>query len=358
MLPGAHRVAFRRAGSYWIYWYSERGPKRACLWRTKAPTQAEAEAAEQAAASEIAGRYSAAVEYRPARGFVSSLILDFKTSAEWKDMAASTQKEWSRHLDAIDSTFGQTSLAGMQRRGARKLIKKWHRGMEATPRKANYALTVLVRLFNWAIDQEDMERNPAANIARIDEGEGRAGVIWTDAELARLLKECRPAMQRAVRLCFLTGLRREDLVRLRWNEIDRAAGLIRRPTGKGKKHRRVARIPITAAIADLLDAMPKTATQVVTKEDGTAYATPGSFSKALERPMKRAKVLGPDGGLKHLHDMRGTRATLVFAGGMSDAEAENLFAWAPGSGGKMRGIYGDPETIARATVDRLQASGE
>lgn len=358
MLPGAHRVAFQRAGSYWIYWYSERGPKRTCLWRTKAETREAAEAEERAASSEIAGRYSAAVTYRPARGFVSALILDFKASDEWREMAASTQREWTRHLAAIDDVFGQTSLVGIQQRGARKLIKKWHRGMEATPRKANYALTVLVRLFNWAIDQEDMERNPASNIARIDEGEGRAGIIWSPAELARLLEECRPAMQRAVRLAYLTGLRREDLVRLRWNEIDRAAKLIRRPTGKGRKHRRIARIPISAELADLLDQMPKSATQVVTKENGTAYATPGSFSKALERPMKRAAVLGPDGELKHLHDLRGTRATLVFASGVSDAEAEQIFAWAPGSGGKMRGVYGDPETIARAAVDRLQASGE
>jgi integrase len=358
MLPGAHRVAFHRAGKWRIYWYADRSRGAPLLWSGAGDSRDKAEEAERIAAREIAERYSAAAHPRAMHGFVSRLVEDFKASDAWAGLAPSTKKLWAVHLDDIKDTFGNTSLAGIQRKGVRKLIKQWHAKMEETPRKANTALTVLVRLFEYGVDVEDLERNPAAGLARLDEGEGRAGIVWSEDEFASLLKHCAPAMARALKLEWHTGFRREDLIRLRWDEIDFEAGLIRRPVLKSRKKKRLARIPLTPDLRSVLEEMPKTAVQVVTKGNGAAYATPGSFSSSLLPPLNAANVRtqpdeeNPEGLRKHLHDIRGTRATQLFADGASDAEAEGFFGWAPGSGGKMRGIYGDPESIALASVKR------
>jgi integrase len=133
--------------------------------------------------------------------------------------------------------------------------------------------------------------------------------------------------------------------------------MIRRPTLKSRRRKRVARIAIGPELAELLDACPQTAVTVVTTEAGRPFASPRSFSRTLERAMARAGVRDADGELKHLHDFRGTRATLLFAAGATDAEAEAWFGWAPGAGAKMRDVYGDPETIAVALARRLERIG-
>ena len=357
MLPGAHRVAFQRAGAWRIYWYTHRGRGAACIWSGSGKTREAAEALERAQTGKIAEQYGQMTGPRSAHGFVSGLITDFKASPDWSGLADSTRKQWADHLDRIRDVFGDTSLAAMQQRGSRKLIKAWHQGMSSTPRAANIALTVLVRLFEFGVDEEDMARNPALNISRLDEGPGRADIIWTDEEFARLIAECKPHMARALRLAWLTGLRREDLVRLRWDQVDMAGSMIRRPTLKSRR-KRTAYIEIGSELRALLEEMPKTAVQVVTRADGGSFTSAESFSKALKRPMDRANVMDELGRRKHLHDMRGTLATRKFADeNFTDVDAENLFAWAPGSGAKMRGVYGDAESIALGRQKRLQEQG-
>lgn len=427
MLPGAHRAPRAKPGSYHIYWRTHRGRDATTFWSCSAKTRAEAEAIEAAEVATIAERYALIAHRQPsARGFVARLIEDFKASDDWKAFAPRTQIEWTRHLDEIKDVFGATSLAAIQRRGSRKLIKAWHSSMSATPRKANIALTVLVRLFEFGIDEEDLDRNPALKISRLDEGEGRASIVWTPEDMRRLLDvriRERPGRalpnagepmlgknrRNALRLALLTGLRREDLVRLRWDEVylDGPDPMIRRTTLKSRKKKRVAYINIGPDLRALLlemkppaDAKVKPMT-VVVNEEGKPYSNPQSFSNSLRNALEAADIRHPpnllalgdeihdlqrefarlqkraaagelpqkdaarleeldeilNGRRKHLHDMRGTRASLLFAAGFTDAQAEAWFAWGPGQGAKMRGIYGDPETIAIAAGQKIRSVG-
>jgi integrase len=378
VLPGAHRTTRAKAGAFHIYWRSSRAAGATTFWNCSAATQAEAEAIEEDSKHEIAERYGLLAHPRPASGFMARLVADFKASQEWANLAPRTQKEWKRHLDAIRDVFGTTSLAGMERRGTRKLIKEWHQTMAATPRTANAALSVLVRLLNYGVDQEDLTRNPALNISRLDEGASRSAIVWSEKEFEALLDVRHsgrtgranqragelmlgPARRNALRLAWLTGLRREDLIRLRWGEVDFDAGMIRRPTLKSRG-RQTARITFDATLRALLrDMKPAgdaevSSLTVVTTESGKPYKTPDAFSSAVRTAFDTAAIAAPDGRRKHLHDMRGTRATIMFANGATDTEAELWFGWAPGQGADMRKIYGDPETIAVA-LGKLRSVG-
>lgn len=343
MLPGAHRVRKKLAGGWAIYWYAFRGgPQIAAAY---GDTLAEAEASERQQAAEIARLYADSRKPAALPGSISSLIADFRSSDTWRAMRDSTRELWTPHLDEIDKVFGATSMKAIQARGARRLIRDWHSGMSNQPRKANTALTVLVRLFQHGIDIEDMDKNPAAGIPKLYEGEGRAAVVWSPQALDAILKIAQPAMARNIRLAYLTGLRREDLVKLRWNEMD--ARFIVRPTLKSNG-KRVARIPISGELDTLLSEFPRTSVQVVTGERGKPYKDGDALASTFTRLRDVAK-------LKPLrfHDLRGTRASILFASDMPDRDIETFMGWAPGSAPKMRDIYGSPAIIAEAM--RLRA---
>lgn len=337
MLPGAHRVAFQRAGKWRVYWYAgrERGAER--LGAFSAPTLAEAEAMERAAAREIAERYSALAKPTQAPGYMSSLIADFRRDALPR-MAASTQKVWRGHLDAIETIFGDIPLKDMQRRGARAAIKRWHEGMSDKPRTANYRLTVLARVMSWAVDEERMDKNPAAGIGRLDEGPGRAAIIWRQAELDRLLSHCSPEVSRAVRLAALTGLRMGDVIDLNWSEVD--GGMIDRPTLKSRRRRRVI-IPIYADLRALLDECPKVGPKVITNSRGKPWKNGDAFDSSL-RPALRAS--GVD---KHFHDLRGTAATRMRAAGLTVAQIASAMGWSDAEAERIIPRYVDLAAVAR-----------
>lgn len=346
MLPGAHRLVDRRVpGRITIRWYAYRGKGAPEIARFQAATEAEAEAAERANAVAIATAYGEARRPSVLRGTVSALIADYKASENWRRLRESTQTLWHPHLDAIDKVFGPASLKAIQQRGARRLIRDWHQSMADRPRTANIALTVLVRVLEHGVDIEDLERNAAKGLTRLDEGEGRAGVVWGADDLARVLAASPAPLSRALKLAHLTGLRRGDLVALTWAQVDEAAGMIRRPTLKSGGAR-TARVPITPEIAAVLTACPRKAVQVLTDGKEKPWQGP-ALSKAMRRAMKKAGVSG-----LHLHDLRGTRASIDIADGLSDAELEAKFGWAPGNGPAMRGVYGSPEVIAIALRDK------
>lgn len=344
-----------------LYLYAwRRGPRLEVI---EAPSKAAAlaELGKPHVAARIAARLAENTTPAPSPAFISGLVADFRRSSTFQQYRPSTRKQWNYHLNAIDEWFGDTSIKAIQQRGARALIKAWHAkvgeiGEDGRPRharKANYRLTVLSRMFSWAVDDERMDKNPAAGIAHLDEGTGRQEITWSKGEIDAVCRHSSERFALYVRLAYLTGMRPGDLIRLTWSEVDRRAGLIRRATSKSNQSL-VARIPITTEIAAVLDAIaalpaPKSrvkALTVVTSELGAPYASTTTFSRKFEKARGKTKIPGIE--VKHLHDIRGTRATLDFADGMTDADAERKFGWAPGQGGKMRKIYENPEMVAMA----------
>lgn len=336
--PGLHKVWAN--GRLYVYAW-RRGPRIEVI---EAQTRAKAFAklGETATASCIAAKWAELARPRPAPNSIHGLISDFKSSASFRGMAKSTQSEWRRHLDEIQDTFGKTTLEAIQKRGARALIKRWHERMIETPRKADYALTVLTRMFNWALDEERMYRNPASGIARLNKTATRSAITWTQGEIDALCAATEPNFANIIRFLYLTGMRRGDAIRVTWNDVDRQAGLIRRATSKSNQ-RHIARIPITPELATVLDAMPRNAVTVITNQHGKSYKSADSVSSKFITLRNKIGLSG-----KRLHDLRGTRVTLDFADGMTDVDAEAKFGWAPGQGGEMRGTYADADQIAIA----------
>lgn len=341
MLPGAYRRPLRRPGRCYIYWYESREPGAECLGRFTGRTMAEAEAAERAGAADIAAKYADLARPKANPGFMLSVIRDFER-LELPKLAAATRRVWRGHLAKIEIVFGETSLRAMQRKGTRQLIKRWHEGMAAQPRTANYRLTVLTRVLNWAVDEERLTRNPASGIKRVDEGPGRAAITWSPSELEAFLRLCTPHVGRAVRLAALTGLRLGDVIDLNWSQIE--DDVIRRPTAKSRRKQR-ASIALYPALRELLAECPKVGPKVITNSRGHPWTSGDSFDSSMRPAIKAFRQAG--GAAKHFHDLRGTACTFMLAGGLTSRQIALALGWSEREVENRLNDYADLDAVAR-----------
>ena len=127
--------------------------------------------------------------------------------------------------------------------------------LRATPGTANAAVDVLKRMFALAEAWELIPpgRNPCRRLRRYRTRKRER--FLTPAEYRRLGRVLReddtswPPAVAAIRILLLTGCRRDEVLSLRWDDVDRAAGELRlRDTKTGPRM-----VPLTGP---LLDALP------------------------------------------------------------------------------------------------------
>ena len=144
--------------------------------------------------------------------------------------------------------------------------------------------------------------NPVALVRKPTQPKGRQRVL-TSAERERLLAELQPTGRRNVwmlsvaLLALETGMRRSELLALRWGDINldrRTATLHMTKNGDSRV------VPLSTSAAQTLAAMPRSICGAVFPI--TACALAANFDKAVER----AKL--PD---LHFHDLRHTAITLM-----------------------------------------------
>lgn len=130
-------------------------------------------------------------------------------------------------------------------------------------RTANHVRQNVCAFLNWCVKTGRIESNPTTIVPKLDELRDRRRVRrpLTDDELARLLAVAEPRGRKAWYLCAaLAGLRKGDLQRLRWRDINFTDKTITISDGKAKR-------------ADILPLHPQLA-EVLSKRQVEAMATP------------------------------------------------------------------------------------
>ncbi len=137
-----------------------------------------------------------------------------------------------------------------------------HYGLRNKPNRANHAVGLLSRMFNLAIawGMTPARPNPCRSVKRYKQPECERFLNEEEyARLGRVLSEAgseggpMASAAAAVRLLLLTGCRRTEILRLRWDDIDRAAGELRiRESKTGPR-----RVPLTAPVARVLAGIPR-----------------------------------------------------------------------------------------------------
>ena len=208
------------------------------------------------------------------------------------------------------------------------------------PIMANRTLAHVKRLFRWAAGRNLIEADPAAHVEK-PASETRRDRVLSDAELAAIWRACDELgfpFGPAVQMLALTGARREEVLALRWSEVDFDRSSIRLAAGRVKSGQ--ARIISLAPTAeDILRALPRlNEGDCVFSLDGRRpFANVGRAKTRLDRVIAGAS--GDPLGPWRLHDLRRTVATGLQRLGVRLEATETVLGHVSGSRAGVVGIY-------------------
>ena len=224
--------------------------------------------------------------------------------------------------DHIVPRLGRTRLADVQHRDVQRIADDLlAEGRD--PSTIRNALMPLRVIFRRAVEDGDLAVNPCTHL-RLPAVRGRRERIASPEEAERLLAAL-PEPDRPIWATALhAGLRRGELMALRWENVDLAGGVIRierayddksRIEVEPKSHAGRRTIPIVGALRDVLTAHKASQPRdrgIVFSADGETRFQPSSVWRRARAAWKRAG-LEPIG----LHEARHTFASVLIAAGVN-----------------------------------------
>lgn len=183
---------------------------------------------------------------------------------------------------------------------------------ETKPRTANKVRALLCTIWNHALRRGDATANPVQFVDRFPEHSRER--FLQEAELGAFLQAVAaepPTWRDFFLVALLTGQRRENLCRMRWDELDLTAGCWHIP-GKKAKNKRATTVPLTELALGLLQRRRgEIASEWVFPSDaGSADGCVREPRKAWERVLKRAGLTD-----LHIHDLRRSVGSWLGASG-------------------------------------------
>ena len=169
----------------------------------------------------------------------------------------------------------------------------------ASPSLVAHDLRLLKRILNLALEMGLIDKVPRFRMPK--EPPGRIRYL-EPAELSALLSACResrsPYLYRAVLIALYTGMRKGEIMALRWDELDFANGFI---LVRNSKNGRPRMIPMAMELREYL----------LSIEDRKGLVVPGEFSGAFARATRRAGITD-----FRFHDLRHHFASYLVMSGV------------------------------------------
>jgi integrase len=221
----------------------------------------------------------------------------------------------------------------------------------------NRDLCLVSALYRWAVRLEHVDGNPAMRVERFSE-RGRARTTFLSAAEARALVDGAPALLRPLLVVALsTGMRRGELLSLRWRavDLDRRLLTVEAETAKSGASRVV---PLSEDACDALRRVRTAADgddslrAVFTRADGRPL-TGRVLARAFEHAVSACASIPPaKRTLVTFHVLRHTAASLMVAAGVPLFDVSKVLGHASL---RMTERYSHfvPETAGRAAVERL-----
>jgi len=243
-------------------------------------------------------------------GTLAGLVKAYEDSPDFKGLADSTQAVSKYLFRVIDREYGDLPLDGLEDRAAvRSDMLDWRDRMaKQSPRGADNTLAHLARVLSWGKERGKIPENPLAGFRRIYRAD-RSEKIWLPEHIAAFQQIAPLPLKNALILALHTGQRQGDLLRLAWNAYDGRSLAIR----QSKTGAKVV-VPCTAALKELLDALPRKQAVILTSPSGQAWKA-DHFRHIWREYSNKA-------GLKELnfHDLRGTAVTMLSEAGCTTQE--------------------------------------
>ncbi len=241
-------------------------------------------------------------------------------SGEFRKLAERTQADYRKWALRLAAEFKDDPARLFEWPESRGELLRWRDQWQHSPKQADYAVTVAVRILSWAVDRSLIAQHHCHRIGKLYASD-RAEVVWTPAHVEQFEARAPEWARRILTAAVETGLRPGDLIRLTWAHVETTPGG-RRITIRTNKRKRVATIPVTERMGALLDVTPKGRALILVSERGR----PLTEHRASEgvRQWRDKAGLPPD---LRLYDCRGTAATNLLRAGAKLSHIAAVFGW-------------------------------
>jgi integrase len=229
-------------------------------------------------------------------------------------------------------------------------IDKLHRLLTKTPYRANRVVSLVSTMCSLAIKWKWIATNPCHGVERNHEAK-RVRYLTAD-ERTRLVKALTEHDDQdaadVFRLLLLTGARRNEVLAMRWSDIDLGAGVWTKLAGSTKQ-KKDHHVPLSAPARELLARrLPNEATEWVFPGNGRSGHRAGVKSN-WKRILKAAGISN-----LRIHDLRHSFASHLVSGGASLPLIGSLLGHSnPVTTNRYAHLYDDPQ---RAAVERVGAA--
>ena len=204
------------------------------------------------------------------------------------------------------------------------------------PISANRTLAAMRKLFNWCVARDIIAVSPCAGVKPPTAERSRDRVL-SDDELRlvwRAADKIAWPFGLLVKLLALTGQRRDEVAKMRWDELDLEAGLWTLPRERVKTDQ-PHEVALSAASVNVLKSVPRIAgSSFVFTTNGTAPSS--GYSKGKR---KLDALLPSDMPDWRLHDLRRTVASGMARLGIHLPVIEKVLNHASGSFAGIVGVY-------------------
>jgi len=260
---------------------------------------------------EFIASYNEAVARKitPPQGVLLSVLQGYQASAEFRDLAPRTCRDYARLIKLIEGEFGTFPLSALKDRRCRGEFLSWrdHLALRSC-RQADYAWIVLARVLSWALDRGLVPSNPCERGGRLYR-RSRRDKVWTLDDEGRFLERAPHHLHLPLKLALWTGQRQGDLLSLPWSAFDSHKIRLR----QSKTGERVV-IPVGAPLMEALDATPRLSPLILVNADGKPWTADG-FRSSWRKACRAAGIEGLT-----FNDLRGTAVTRLALAGCTEAE--------------------------------------
>jgi integrase len=209
-----------------------------------------------------------------------------------------------------------------------KIIRTGERSQQhprqITPRTINFEVSVLRTFFYFLINERGLQmKNPCARFKPLKDQQSKAkrqAPIYSLDELDKLFAVCTEDEKTIFATLLLTGLRKQEIYFLAWNDLDLVRATVRvtpKPTaGFSPKDYEERTIPIPPDLLKLLKKGPRSSEWIFTNGKGTR----------LNHLLRRLKTIAKqaNGGDATLHKFRHSYATRLLEKGCDIVTVQHL----------------------------------
>ncbi|MGH7801027.1 MAG: phage integrase [Thermodesulfobacteriota bacterium] len=215
------------------------------------------------------------------------------------------------------------------------------------PATVNRELACLKHLFNIAKQKAKFfGDNPVSKVKFLEEN-NQVERVLTPEEEERLISESAPHLKPIILTAIHTGMRKNEVLSLRWTDIDLENNIIAVET-TNTKSKKLKRIPINSTLRKiLLEQKLKTGfgEYVFLNPEGKPYRRGDSLKRCFEGALRRANIRG-----LRFHDLRHTAATRMIESGASIVAVSKILGHSTLT---MTMRYSHPDSSLREAVEKL-----